>query len=109
MPAVFRHRDQQPAALGRCEFGLEITVSAAFLVLVLRLSLDKARGLLAFFQELTLSKAQLDALVNRLSKAWEPEFDRLCLLLANSAVVNADETDWRRPVPCARASCAATA
>lgn len=83
-----------PGALGRCEFGLEIAVSAAFLVFILRLSLDKARGLLAFFQELTLSKSQLDALLNRLSQAWEPEFDRLCTLLANSAVVHADETGW---------------
>ncbi len=83
-----------PGVLGRCEFGLEIAVSAAFLVFVLRLSLDKARGLLAFFPELTLSKSQLDALLNRLSTAWEPEFDRLCTLLANSAVVHADETGW---------------
>jgi len=45
--------------LGRCEFGLEIAVPAAFLMFVMRLSLDKARGLLKFFQELTLSKSQL--------------------------------------------------
>ena len=83
-----------PGSLGRCEFGLEIAVSLAFLVFVMRLSLDKARGLLTFFQKLTLSKSQVDALLNRLSQAWEPEFDRLCVLLANSAVVHADETGW---------------
>jgi transposase len=33
-------------------------------------------------------------LLNRLARQWEPEFDALCTLLANSAVVHADETGW---------------
>jgi transposase len=32
--------------------------------------------------------------MNQLSRHWADEFDRLCTLLANSAVVHADETGW---------------
>jgi hypothetical protein len=34
--------------------------------------------LLQFFQELQVSKAQVDALLYRLSRHWEREFDALC-------------------------------
>ena len=47
-----------------------------------------------FFQNLRLRKSQVDALLNQLSRHWEGEFDRLCTLLANSAIVHADETSW---------------
>ena len=80
--------------LGRSEFGMEIVVSLAYLVHVTGLSFDKACQLLKFFQNLTLKKSQADALLNQLSKAWEGEFNALCTLLANSAVVHADETSW---------------
>ena len=43
---------------------------------------------------MTLKKSQADALLNQLSQAWEGEFHVLCALLANSAVVHADETSW---------------
>jgi hypothetical protein len=33
-------------------------------------------------------------LLNRLAREWEPEFDTLCTLLANSTVVHLDETGW---------------
>ena len=33
-------------------------------------------------------------MLNQLSRHWESEFDTLCTLLANSAVVHADETRW---------------
>ena len=80
--------------LGRSEFGIEIVLSLAYLVHVTRISFDKACQLLKFFQNLTLKKAQADALLNQLSQAWEGEFNVLCSLLANSAVVHADETSW---------------
>jgi len=80
--------------LGRSEFGLEIVMSLAYLVHVTGISFDKACQLLKFFQNLTLTKSQADALLNQLSRAWEAEFDVLCTLLANSAVVHADETSW---------------
>lgn len=83
-----------PGVLSRCEYGLEILVAVAFLVFIVRLSMDKVCAQLAFFWELNLSKSQADALLNRLAREWEPEFDALCELLAHSAVVHADETSW---------------
>src|SRR6202521_1314109 len=80
--------------LGRSEFGLEIITEIAFLVYSVGLSFDKVCRLLFFFQNLKLSKAQADALLYRLSRHWEREFDVLCTLLANSLVVHADETSW---------------
>ena len=80
--------------LGRSEFGMEIVMSLAYLVDVTRISFDKAYQRLKFFQSLTLTKSQADALLNQLSRAWEAEFDVLCTLLAHSAVVHADETSW---------------
>jgi transposase len=83
-----------PGALGRSEFGIEIVVAIAYQVYIVGLSFDKVCLLLNFFQNLQLSKSQADALLNRLSRHWAREFDLLCTLLANSAVVHADETSW---------------
>jgi len=83
-----------PGVLGRSEFGLEIVVQLVFLVHVTGLSFDKACGILMFFQNLRLSKSQADALMRQLARHWEKEFETLCTLLANSAVVHADETSW---------------
>ncbi len=83
-----------PGAMGRSEFGIEIVVAIAYLVYVVGLSFDKVCALLNFFQNLKLKKSQADALLNQLSRQWESEFDVLCTLLANSAVVHADETSW---------------
>ncbi len=58
-------------ALGRSEFGIEITVAIAYLVYVVGLSFDKVSLLLNFFQNLKLRKSQADALLNRLSRHWE--------------------------------------
>jgi transposase len=83
-----------PGVLGRSEFGLEIVAEIAYLVYVVGLSFDKVCLLLNFFQNLRLRKSQADALLSRLSRHWEHEFDVLCTLLANSLVVHADETRW---------------
>lgn len=83
-----------PGVLGRSEFGLEIIVAIAYQVYIVGLSFDKVCLLLNFFQNLRLKKSQVDALLNRLSRHWESEFDVLCTLLANSAVVHTDETSW---------------
>ena len=80
--------------LGRSEFGLEIVVEIAYLVYVTGLSFDKVCQLLQFLQNLRLGKTQADALLKRLARHWEKEFDVLCTLLANSLVVHADETSW---------------
>jgi len=78
----------------RSEFGIEIHVAVAFLVSMVGLSIDKVCAQLKFFWQLELSKSQADALLNQLSRQWESEFEALCLLLAVSAVVHADETRW---------------
>ena len=83
-----------PGAMGRSEFGMEIVVAIAYQVYVVGLSFDKVCLLMNFFQSLKLKKSQADALLNQLSRQWESEFDVLCTLLANSAVVHADETGW---------------
>jgi transposase len=83
-----------PGVLGRSEFGLEIVIEIAHLVHVVGVSFDKVCVLLNFFQKLKLQKSQVDALLYRLSRHWQHEFEVLCTLLANSAVVHADETSW---------------
>jgi hypothetical protein len=80
--------------LGRSEFGVEIVLAVAYQVYVVGLSFDKVCLLMGFFQNLRLQKSQVDALLNQLSRHWAGEFERLCTLLANSAVVHADETSW---------------
>ena len=96
--AIYRGPKNQfgkiPGVLGRSEFGLEITVAIAYLVYMVGLSFDKICLLLNFFQNLRLRKSQVDALLNQLSRHWEGEFEGLCTLLANSAVVHTDETSW---------------
>jgi transposase len=83
-----------PGVLGRGEFGIEIILETAHLVYVVGLSFDKVCALLQFFQELRLHKAQVDALLHRLARHWQKEFDVLCTLLAHALVVHADETSW---------------
>jgi hypothetical protein len=83
-----------PGTLGRSEFGVEIIVAIAYQVFIVGLSFDKVCLLMNFFQNLRLRKSQVDSLLNQLARHWEREFDRLCVLLANSAVVHADETSW---------------
>jgi transposase len=83
-----------PGVYGRSEFGIEIVLAIAYQVYVVGLSFDKVCLLMNFFQNLKLRKSQANALLNQLARHWEEEFDRLCLLLANSLVVQSDETGW---------------
>ena len=85
---------QIPGVLGRSEFGIEIVLAIGYQVFIVGLSFDKVCLLLNFFQNLRLRKSQVDAVLRQLSRCWEGEFDRLCTLLAHSAVVHADETGW---------------
>src|SRR4051794_13988791 len=85
---------QIPGVLGRSEYGLEIVTEIAYLVYLVGLSFDKVCHLLNFFQNLRLGKSQANALLSQLSRDWEREFDALCVLLASSLVVHADETRW---------------
>ena len=89
------NRYGQPQGIPRRgEFGMEILIALGYQVYTLGLSLDKACQVLGFFQNLSLKKSQANALLNQLARVWEREFDTLCLLLANSAVVYCDETGW---------------
>lgn len=96
--AIFRGPKKQygqiPGVLGRSEFGMEIFTEISYLVYTAGLSLDKVCQLLNFFQNLKLSKSQVDALLNQLARHWAEEFEVLCTLLSNSLVVHADETSW---------------
>jgi transposase len=96
---VFRARDGEepriPAVTWRCEYGIEILVALAFLVYIIGISIDKACQVLNFFCQLPLSKSQADALLRQLARQWEPEFDTLCDLLVEAAVVHLDETGWK--------------
>jgi transposase len=83
-----------PGVFGRSEFGMEIVLAIAYQVYVVGLSFDKVCLLMNFFQSLKLRKSQADALLNQLARNWEREFDLLCMLLANSLVVQTDETGW---------------
>ena len=83
-----------PGVLGRGEFGVEIVIAIADQVHLVGLSFDKVCLLMGFFRNLRLRKSPVDALLNQLSRHWAGEFERLCTLLANSAVVPADETSW---------------
>lgn len=89
-----RQYGEIPGAMGRCEFGMEIVTQIAFLVYSVGLSFDKVVVLLKFFQDLELTKSQVDRLLYRLAKQWEGEFETLCTLLSHSLVVHADETSW---------------
>jgi transposase len=95
---IFRGPKKQygviPGVLGRSEFGLEIVLTLAYLIHVAGLSFDKACLLVNFFQHVKVNKSQADALLHQLARHWESEFEILCALLANSLVVNTDETGW---------------
>jgi hypothetical protein len=85
---------QIPGVPKRGEFGQEILVALSWQHYIVGLSLDKVIAEQAFFWGLRLSRSQADSLLNQLAKAWLPEFDALCQLIAVSAVVHADETSW---------------
>jgi hypothetical protein len=84
-----------PGVTPRCEHGLEVLVTLAFLVYIIGLSLDKACAVLTFFCQLPLAKSQADALLRQLAQHWDGEFDLLCDLMAHAAIVYMDETGWK--------------
>ena len=84
-----------PGVTPRCEYGIEILVVLAFLVYIIRISLDKACAVFGFFAQLPLSRSQADALLRQLANHWDDEFETLCELLAQAAVVYMDETGWK--------------
>ena len=80
---------------GKCEYGLEILITLAFLVYWTGVSIDKACGILAFFTGLQLSKSQADSLLSQLAADWQVEYDAIAELVAAAAILYIDETGWK--------------
>lgn len=80
---------------GKCEYGLEILITLAYLVYWTGVSIDKARGILAFFTGLALSKSQADSLLSQLAADWEIEYDAIAESIVAAAVLYIDETGWK--------------
>ena len=74
---------------------LEILITLAFLVYWTGMSIDKARGILAFFTGLQLSKSQADSLLSQLATDWQVEYDAIAELIAAAAILYIDETGWK--------------
>jgi len=72
----------------KCEYGIEILVTLAFLVYWTGVSIDKARGILAFFTGLDLSKSQADSLLSQLATDWQVEYDTIAELVPQIAIVS---------------------
>lgn len=80
---------------GKCEYGLEILITLAYLVYWTGVSIDKACGILAFFTGLELSKSQADSLLSQLATDWRMEYDAIAELVASAAILYIDETGWK--------------
>ena len=80
---------------GKCEYGHEILITLAFLIYWTGMSIDKARGVLAFFTGLQLSKSQADSLLSQLATDWQIEYDAIAELVASAAILYIDETGWK--------------
>lgn len=79
----------------KCEYGLEIIVTLAFLVYWTGVSMDKACAILAFFTGLALSKSQADSLLSQLAADWQAEYEAIAELVAAAAILYIDETGWK--------------
>ena len=88
-------RGQVPELGADGEYGIEWALIVAFLMYVVGMSTDRARAVIRFFTGLSLGRSQADALLNRLHRNWEPEFERLCELLAHALIVHVDESGWK--------------
>ena len=80
---------------GKCEYGLEILITLAYLVYWTGVSIDKACGILTFFTGLELSKSQADSLLSQLATDWQIEYDAIAELVAAAAILYIDETGWK--------------
>ena len=79
----------------KCEYGFEILITLAFLVYWTGISIDKARGVLALFTGLQLSKSQADSLLSQWATDWQVEYDAIAELITSAAILYIDETGWK--------------
>jgi len=80
---------------GKCEYGIEILITLAYLVYWTGVSIDKAREILTFFTGLELSKSQADSLLFQLAADWQAEYDTIAELVAAAVILYIDETGWK--------------
>lgn len=80
---------------GKCEYGIEILITLAYLVYSTGVSIDKACEILKFFTHLQLSKSQADSLLSQLATDWQVEYEAIAELIASSAILYIDETGWK--------------
>lgn len=86
---------QVPGALPGGEYGLEVAVTLAFLVFVTEVSIKSATDILFFFTGVELSDSRANALLDQLSRMWDPELENLTTLLTLALLVHIDETGWK--------------
>ena len=79
----------------RSEFGIEITLTLAFLHYWIGISIDHAREIMQFFTGLALPKSQADSLLSQLTADWNEQYDTIAELIALSMIVYIDETGWK--------------
>ena len=79
----------------KCEYGLEILITLAYLVYWIGISMDKACEVFQFFTGLELSKSQADSLLSQLAADWEIEYDAIAELIAAATILYVDETGWK--------------
>ncbi len=80
---------------GKCEYGVEVLVTLAYLVYWTGVSMDKACGIFTFFTGLKLSKSQADSLLSQLAADWQIEYDAIAELVAAATILYIDETGWK--------------
>lgn len=83
-----------PGVIGRSGFGIEFIISVAYQAYFVGLSYDRISMLTLFFQQIKLSKSQIDSMLSQLSQHMQGQFDSLCDLLTKSLIVHSDETSW---------------
>ena len=75
---------------GKCEYGMEVLITLAYLTYWTGMSMDKACAILNFFSGLKLSKSQADSLLSQLAADWQIEYDTIGELIALAAVLYID-------------------
>jgi hypothetical protein len=80
---------------GKCEYGMEVLITLAYLTYWTGMSMDKACAILNFFTGLKLSKSQANSLLSQLATDWQIEYDTIGELIAMAAVLYIDETGWK--------------
>ncbi len=80
---------------GTSEYGIEIVVAIAFLVYGLGIPHTATCQILAFFCGIEMKKAEVNTLINQLSKSWQKEFEKIADLMVLSLFIHIDESGWK--------------